>query len=579
MWFNSRWNNVLMQRRPQPTVILDIIGAEDRWELLPSLSDGFIVNQSHCGIGHFKRHTAMTDTDLDGNYSACFIDTLVYFVVLFGSFSEKNPTFIGNIGGITLLISLCGHLLNTGSPIVNTTDAEMSDSWQDGIEESRVSTEDVNVEDEYRDPSKEYSEGKCDLQFQQFPQLISSSSVLTFCLYKGIRDMEALGLADIGALGSWSVSSHKQGSGIKELREDTYETYWQSDGQQPHHLDIHFSKRVNVTRLSIFTDYTQDESYTPSKILVLSGSGFHDLIEVATMNLNQPIGWKHVIFNDANTTDDDDGSIAKRANDGLKTFLIRLLIVANHQHGKDTHLRSVKIYSPMVGFNMSSTVLGGFTSRKLLSESYPIKNGVWSGEINVLKDVRSVRSSRDNLLEFHLAQLVDNDSFTWKNVSKLLEVVGFQHNGLRGNHVVSGACCGVGSFTNQQRSDPVWVSEGKQPVPGEQPNTGISTTAQFVKTLESSEDVVIVNTRLVRLVQFGGKHVQKQLGVRVRVDVSVDNFVKVLSQLRGVDQVTVVAHGDTVRRVHIERLGLRTGTGPGSWVSQMGNTNVPNQVG
>lgn len=170
--------------------------------------------------------------------------------------------------------------------------------------------------------------------------------------------MEAQGLADIGALGAWSVSSFKQGSGIKELREDTYETFWQSDGQQPHHLDIHFSKRVTVTRLSIFTDYTQDESYTPSKILVLSGSGFHDLIEVATLSLNKPVGWKHIAFNEKHGLES-----------GLKTFLIRLLIVANHQHGKDTHLRSVKIYSPMVGFNMSSTVLGEFTSRKLLSES------------------------------------------------------------------------------------------------------------------------------------------------------------------------------------------------------------------
>lgn len=36
----------------------------------------------------------------------------------------------------------------------------MSDSWQDGLEESRISAEDVQIEDEYRDPAREYSEGK-----------------------------------------------------------------------------------------------------------------------------------------------------------------------------------------------------------------------------------------------------------------------------------------------------------------------------------------------------------------------------------------------------------------------------------
>lgn len=55
--------------------------------------------------------------------------------------------------------------------------------------------------------------------------------------------MEELKLVDIGALGAWSVSSCKVGSGIKELREDNPESFWQSDGAQPHYLDIHFSKK------------------------------------------------------------------------------------------------------------------------------------------------------------------------------------------------------------------------------------------------------------------------------------------------------------------------------------------------
>jgi len=171
--------------------------------------------------------------------------------------------------------------------------------------------------------------------------------------------MEQLGLADIGTLGAWSTSSHKAGSGIKELREDNPHTYWQSDGVQPHHLDIHFSKKVTISRISIFTDFSLDESYTPSKITFLAGNGFHDLIEVTTIDLHQPTGWTHIEF--------DNGKYGSVSH--LKTFLVRLLIVANHQHGKDTHLRSVKIYSPITNYSMDSSVLGSFTSRKLLSES------------------------------------------------------------------------------------------------------------------------------------------------------------------------------------------------------------------
>lgn len=171
--------------------------------------------------------------------------------------------------------------------------------------------------------------------------------------------MEQIGLVDIGALGAWSVSSFKAGSGIKELREDNPETFWQSDGTQPHYLDIHFSKKVSISRISIFTDFSRDESYTPSKITFLAGNGFHDLIEVSTIELNQPTGWTHILFDEEH----------EQNSKLLKTFLMRLLILANHQHGKDTHLRSVKIYSPMTTYSVESSILGSFISRKLLSES------------------------------------------------------------------------------------------------------------------------------------------------------------------------------------------------------------------
>ena len=53
-----------------------------------------------------------------------------------------------------------------------------------------------------------------------------------------------------------------------------------------------------LERISIFTNYSLDESYTPSRIKIMAGSSEGwDLIEVCTVNFDQPVGWSHIIFN------------------------------------------------------------------------------------------------------------------------------------------------------------------------------------------------------------------------------------------------------------------------------------------
>lgn len=108
--------------------------------------------------------------------------------------------------------------------------------------------------------------------------------------------MEAQGLTDIGNLAMWSVSSYKLGFGVDGLRSDDPTKLWQSDGPQPHYVDIHFSKRVSVERISLFLNSVLDESYTPARIRVLSGDGYHTLLEVTTVEFAEPMGWSHIIF-------------------------------------------------------------------------------------------------------------------------------------------------------------------------------------------------------------------------------------------------------------------------------------------
>lgn len=42
----------------------------------------------------------------------------------------------------------------------------------------------------------------------------------------------------------WSVTSAKPGNGVELLRDGRDDTYWQSDGAQPHLVNVAFQKKV-----------------------------------------------------------------------------------------------------------------------------------------------------------------------------------------------------------------------------------------------------------------------------------------------------------------------------------------------
>jgi hypothetical protein len=47
---------------------------------------------------------------------------------------------------------------------------------------------------------------------------------------------------EIGEGAVWSVSSCKPGFGVEQLRDNLLDTYWQSDGPQPHLVNIQFHR-------------------------------------------------------------------------------------------------------------------------------------------------------------------------------------------------------------------------------------------------------------------------------------------------------------------------------------------------
>jgi anaphase-promoting complex subunit 10 len=109
-----------------------------------------------------------------------------------------------------------------------------------------------------------------------------------------------------------------------------------SDGQQPHLLTIHFLRRVEIRAIRFYVDYNQDESYTPTHIVFYAGTGHHDLIQFAETPLTNPAGWQDVPIADSGGGAD---------GHSLCCWMVQMHIKENHQNGKDTHIRGIKVYA------------------------------------------------------------------------------------------------------------------------------------------------------------------------------------------------------------------------------------------
>jgi anaphase-promoting complex subunit 10 len=53
-------------------------------------------------------------------------------------------------------------------------------------------------------------------------------------------------LREVGDQAVWSLSTAKPGNGVEQLRDSSTDTYWQSDGPQPHLVNIQFHKNMGV---------------------------------------------------------------------------------------------------------------------------------------------------------------------------------------------------------------------------------------------------------------------------------------------------------------------------------------------
>jgi anaphase-promoting complex subunit 10 len=96
---------------------------------------------------------------------------------------------------------------------------------------------------------------------------------------------------------------------------------------------------MRIHEITIYTDFKLDESYTPSKISIRAGTTFHDLQEIHVQELTEPTGWVTILPRPS-----EEGGSGERGL--LRTHFIQVAILANHQNGRDTHIRQIKIYTP-----------------------------------------------------------------------------------------------------------------------------------------------------------------------------------------------------------------------------------------
>lgn len=186
------------------------------------------------------------------------------------------------------------------------------------------------------------------------------------------------GLREIGreAL-CWQLSSAKPGNGVEQIRDQSTDTYWQSDGVSlPHWIQVHFARRVPISHVCIFLDYNLDESYTPKQLTVQVGMTTQDLVPAihpanTMVELSEPVGWCIIPLtappdpldddddeeeeeDDAENTEGQQQSIKQRRR-LVRTHMIRITVQSMHQNGRDTHIRQVQLYGPRTTAILSET--------------------------------------------------------------------------------------------------------------------------------------------------------------------------------------------------------------------------------
>lgn len=120
------------------------------------------------------------------------------------------------------------------------------------------------------------------------------------------------------------LSSFKRDHGLKELLSPDVSEFWSTDGNLPHFVKLSFKKRTYVDHIQFVLSYFKDDSYTPEKIDVFAGDTTDTIERVFSLSLFEP-----------------EGAVLLMVKNYV--FYIYAVISANHQEGRDSHIRYLKV--------------------------------------------------------------------------------------------------------------------------------------------------------------------------------------------------------------------------------------------
>jgi len=82
--------------------------------------------------------------------------------------------------------------------------------------------------------------------------------------------------------------------------------------------------------------------YVLYRLSVRVGSHFNDLTELQQVELNEPSGWIIIHLQEPSGSDTEPTTAS-----AVRAFMVQIAVLSNHQNGRDTHLRHIKIHSPV----------------------------------------------------------------------------------------------------------------------------------------------------------------------------------------------------------------------------------------
>lgn len=91
------------------------------------------------------------------------------------------------------------------------------------------------------------------------------------------------------------------------------------------------------------------------RIIIQAGSNAQDMDDTLALNYNEPIGWQVVDLRD------------KKTKRPLKAYVLTIQVQHNHQNGRDTHIRSIRV----IGNGNSNSTLD--TLSRISNIKYSVK--------------------------------------------------------------------------------------------------------------------------------------------------------------------------------------------------------------